>query len=130
MKGNSVLSVKSEDFAVLVVKLCRHIRLEKQERMLSENLLCSGTQIGVHIIESGESTGEDAFVANMNRALTRCQETMYWLRLLLRTEYITDAQYLKVSEECEKLKKMVSSITKLMQIDSDLRPTRPPTGKP
>ena len=45
-------------------------------------------------------------------ALKETYETLYWLELLFRTEYLTDTEYESINNDCLELKKILSSITK------------------
>ena len=46
----------------------------------------------------------------MSIALKECAETQYWLRLLHRTEYLTDAEFSSLNDDAEEIGKILSSI--------------------
>ena len=46
------------------------------------------------------------------RAQKECNETLYWLELLVKTDYLTKEQYDSISADANELKKILSSITK------------------
>lgn len=48
-------------------------------------------------------------------AYKEAAESMYWLDLLVATEYINEAAYKSISKDGEELKKLLSSITKTTQ---------------
>lgn len=48
-------------------------------------------------------------------AYKECVETLYWLEILYRTDYISEAQFRSLEEDCIELRKMLSSITKTMR---------------
>ena len=48
----NVIETKSFDFAVRIVKLCKLLCEEKQEFILSKQLLRSGTSIGANVAEA------------------------------------------------------------------------------
>ena len=45
-------------------------------------------------------------------AFKESNETLYWLRLLYDTEFLTHAEYQSVKTDCDELHKMLASITK------------------
>ena len=48
---NSIVEEKSLDFAVRIVNVCKYLSKEKQEYVMSKQLLRSGTSIGANIAE-------------------------------------------------------------------------------
>ena len=107
--AESIMLNKSKDFAVEIVKLCRDIKSEKRESVLTNQLLRSGTSIGANIHESKYAHGTADFVAKMQIALKECYESEYWLELLFRTDYISDDKYKKLSNACGSLRRMLIS---------------------
>ena len=47
---DNAIEAKSFQFSVRVVKLCKHLREEKKEYILSKQLLRSGTSIGANVV--------------------------------------------------------------------------------
>lgn len=101
--------IKAKDFAVEIVKLCRSIKEEKRESVLTNQLIRSGTSVGANIHESKYAHGTADFISKMQIALKECYESEYWLELLNRTGYIPDNQYKKLQNECGSLRRMLIS---------------------
>ena len=78
----SILAQKSFEFSVRVVKCCEHLRQNKQEFVLSNQLLRSGTAIGALIAESQYASSKSDFINKLTISLKEANETKYWLRLL------------------------------------------------
>ena len=72
----------------------------------------SGTSIGANIAEAQCAITKNDFVAKTYISLKECNETLYWLRLLLRTQYITQHQFDSIYKDCEELKRILVTITK------------------
>ena len=106
---------KSLAFAIRVVNLYKYLKDTKNENVLSKQLLRSGTSIGANLAESEYSISTDEFTAKVYISLKECAETIYWLKLLWNTNYITEAQYNSILNDCEELRKILSSITKTMK---------------
>ena len=109
MKENIIVS-KSEDFAVRLVNLFRILQSERKEFIISKQLLRCGTSIGANIAESHEAQSDSDFIAKLYISLKECRETLYWLRLLFRTEYLRETEYRSIAEDAKEIKIILSSI--------------------
>lgn len=109
MEGNPIYD-KALAYAVRVVNMYKFLKEEKQERVMSKQLLRCGTSIGANISEalSAESTMD--FVHKLAISQKEARETQYWLTLLNRTEYITNTQYDSMVNDCRELYRMITSI--------------------
>lgn len=106
---------KSSNFALRIVKLYKYLTSEKQEYVLSKQILRSGTSIGANLTEAEFAISKKDFLSKMYIAYKECAETLYWLELLKRTDYLTDKEYQSVREDCQELERMLSSITKSLR---------------
>lgn len=108
---NEVLSL-SFAFAVRVVNLYRYLCEQKNEYVLSKQLLRSGTSIGANVNEAQEAQSKKDFVSKMSIALKEARETKYWIQLLSETDYLP-SQHTKVKtllSELNSIIKLLSSI--------------------
>ena len=108
----NIVEEKSKDFAVRIVNLYKYLCREKQEYVISKQVLRSGTSIGANIAEAQEGQSKKDFISKMSIALSEARETIYWLELLVRTEYITKPQYEDIKEDCRELMKLLTAIIK------------------
>ena len=99
-------------FAKRVVFAARYLCEEKREYVLSKQFLRSGTSIGANIAEAQYAISRKDFLNKMYIALKECAETLYWLELLVTCEYLTAEQYDSLYDDCERIRKLLSSITK------------------
>ncbi len=114
MEQGKTIKHKSKMFAVRIVKLYRYLCEEKKEFVMSKQLLRSGTSIGANIAESECAISRKDFLSKVYIALKECAETLYWLELLFDTDYLTEREYLSLKNDCEEMRKMMSSTTKTM----------------
>jgi four helix bundle protein len=114
-EGENAIQVKSYAFALRVVKLCRWLVSEKKERILSRQLLRSGTSIGANIEEAIGSYSKKEFALKMRISYKEARETYYWLRLLKDSDYMSTTQSESVLKNCEELLKILTSILKTIQ---------------
>ena len=87
----NMIAEKSFEFAVRIVNLCKFLRKQHKEYILSKQIMRSGTSIGANVAEAQRGQSKADFAAKMNIALKEANETQYWLKLLYRTEYISQA---------------------------------------
>jgi four helix bundle protein len=109
MKSN-VVKDKSFDFAVRIVKLCNILRTDRSESTLSRQLLKSGTSIGANVREALNSPTQPDFVNKLSISQKECDETIYWLDLLQKTDYLTEVEHLSMKSDAEELLKIIRSI--------------------
>ena len=109
MKEN-VIKRKSFEFAVRIVKLYKLLRDERNEFVLSKQLLRSGTSIGANIRESLNAQSIADFIHKNSIAQKECDETLYWIELLKETEYITEKEFVSIEEDAKELLKIIRSI--------------------
>ena len=103
---------KSMEFAIRIVKLSEYLQSEKQEHVMSKQVLRSGTSIGANVREASYGQSKKDFTSKMSIALKELSETEYWLELLTRTEYITTEQYDSIKKDCSEVAKLLISIVK------------------
>ena len=101
---DSPLLDKSKIFALCVIRVCRQIKREKRESVLTNQLLRSGTSIGANIREVFYAHGKADFIARLQIALKECAESEYWLELLTESGYLEKTEIL---EQCLELKKIL-----------------------
>ena len=81
MKENNQVLQKSKAFAVRIVRLYQYLTDEKKEKVLSRQVLRSGTSIGANIKESIRAQSTADFLSKMQISLKEASETEYWLEL-------------------------------------------------
>lgn len=111
----SLVGDKSKAFAVRIVRLYQYLQQEKKEFVLSKQLLRSGTSIGANIAEAEYAISRNEFQAKLYISLKETAETLYWLDLLRRTDYLTQQQYDSLQADAEELRKLLSSSTKTIK---------------
>ena len=115
----NIIEVKSFDFAVRIVNLYKYLTIEKNEYVLSKQLLRSGTSIGANIAEAEIAQSEADFNAKMNIALKEANETEYWLRLLCKTEYLSRTEFESIEKDIKEIISILVSITKTLKQKSE-----------
>jgi len=115
MKKNNPLRDKSYSFAVEIVQLSRQIQKEKNEFVLSKQLLRSGTSIGANVEEAIGAQSQKDFFYKLTISYKEARESHYWIRLLMDSKIIEKSIANKLLENVEELLKIIGSIQKTMK---------------
>lgn len=113
--NDNVIRDKSMAFAIRIVRLYQYLKGQKKEYVLSKQLLKSGTSIGANIVEALDAVSRKDFLNKMGISLKECSESLYWIELLYRTDYLTRSQYDSIHADCQELRRILASINKTMK---------------
>ena len=120
MKEDNQILQKSKAFAVRIIRLSQHLTEEKKEKVLSRQVLRSGTSIGANVKEAvrGQSTAD--FLSKMQIALKEASETEYWLELLAETDYLSEKAADSVLNDCRELIRLITAIVRTTKENNQL----------
>ena len=108
----TILEGKCMNFSIRVVSLCRFLSEARHEYRIADQMFRSGTTIGANVAEAQCAISRNDFVAKLYISLKEANETLYWLNLLHKTQYINSKQYESMHSDCEELKRLLVSVTK------------------
>lgn len=109
MKHN-IIQEKSYAFALRIVKVYDYLKREKQEYIMSKQLMRSGTSVGANIEEAIGGISKNDFIAKMTIAYKEVRESMFWIRLLRDSKYFTAEAGDSLLLDCEELCKLLVAI--------------------
>ncbi len=109
MKKPNITREKTLAFAIRIVNLYKHLTINKNEFVMSRQLLKSGTSIGANAREAQHAESGADFIHKLSISQKEIGETMYWLELLHATEFITKAEFISIIKDCEELYAMITS---------------------
>ena len=97
-------------FALDALLLCKKIQETDKEFILTKQLLRSATSVGANIRESRNAQSTKDFIHKISIAQKECDETSYWIELLLAstTKYQEKLSFLH--QESVELMRILSSI--------------------
>ena len=87
---------------------------------LCNQLLRSGTSIGANNAEAINAISKQDYRSKSFIALKEARESLYWINLLHRNNYITADQYTSIYADCEELVKLL--VTRCKKINADIEP--------
>lgn len=109
MKESNVLLDKTLLFSARIVKLYKHLTAEKNEFIISKQIIRSATSIGANANEAVYGISKADFIAKLHISLKETAETEYWLNLLFLSEYITEKEKTSLIGDCLEIKKILIS---------------------
>ncbi|MBP3228440.1 MAG: four helix bundle protein [Bacteroidaceae bacterium] len=111
-KGNNVIQEKSEAFALRIINLYKLLRDDRRAYIIPKQLLRSGTSIGANVCEALCAISRKDFLSKMYISFKECNETLYWLRLLYKSELLTQKEFESIYTDGKEIYHLLSSITK------------------
>ena len=114
-RHQSLLHGKSYAFALRIVRMARFLREEKQEFILSKQVLRSGTAIGALVRESEFAQSAADFINKLSVGLKEANETDYWLCLLHDSGYIDEQSFVSIEADCGELIALLISSVKTVK---------------
>lgn len=90
----------------------KYLSSHMNERVLSKQVLRSGTSVGANVNESRNAQSTSDFISKLSIALKEADETTYWLKCLYGGEYITEAQYLSMNNDIQEIVRILVKIIK------------------
>lgn len=110
MKEN-VIKNKSFAFALRIVKAYQFLS-EKNEYVLSKQMLRSGTAIGAMVREAEQAESSADFVHKMAIALKEANETEYWIELIAQSNYLDEKVATSLKNDLAEILKLLTAIIK------------------
>ena len=112
MDKNNKIAQITKEFALRIIKLSNYLCEEKNEFILSKQILRSGTSIGANIRESIYAQSKADFISKLSIALKESSETEYWLELLHESGYLFDKEFESIYDDNSKISATLINIIK------------------
>jgi four helix bundle protein len=116
MRENVVKS-KSFNFAIRVIRLYQFLVSEKKEYVISKQLLRSGTSVGAMIRESEHAESKSDFKHKLSIAQKEINESIYWLELLEKTDYLDEKEFNSLNNDAVEIIKLLTAIIKSTKLN-------------
>ncbi len=116
-----VIDSKSKAFAVRIIELTRFLQEEKHEKVLSQQILRSGTSIGANARERKNAQSKADFVNKLSIALKEADETQYWLEILYESKIIEQRQFNLLNEELKEIIAIITSSIKTVKNNTNCK---------
>ena len=100
------------DFSIRIVNLNKYLCQQHHEQIMSKQLLRCGTSIGANVTEALAACSKRDFLNKMYIAYKESCESLYWIDLLFKTDYLSEKSYTSISTDCKSIRNILSKITK------------------
>ena len=110
--SSNIIEQRSFNFAIRTVQLYKHLIKTKREFVMSKQLLRCGTSIGANVAEGEKGQSRADFNAKMNIAMKEANETYYWLRLMYKTGYLNEREFLSMERDIREILAIITAICK------------------
>ena len=90
----------------------------KSIAVLSNQLLRAGTSIGANNAEATNAVSKADYRSKSYIALKEARESLYWIELMHRNDYLDDKQYQSIYADCEELVKIL--VSRCKKLDEQL----------
>ena len=102
------------DYAVKIIKFASKLSKTSSGKILSRQLVRSGTSIGANMEEADGASSKKDFINKVTIARKEARETRYWLRLIKKTAIIGSKDIV------EELNSLIKEAFELMRILSSI----------
>ena len=106
------IRIKSFDFSVRIINLYKTLLSERNETILSKQLLRSSTSIGANIEEGIAAFSKKEFIYKFQISYKEAFESYYWIKLLNKTDYINQKEFTSLEKDIQEIIKILTSILK------------------
>ncbi|AVH63661.1 MULTISPECIES: four helix bundle protein [unclassified Nostoc] len=116
MTTNITITDRTKSFAVRIIKACCFLdEASSATRILSKQLLRSGTSIGANVREAQSAQSPKDFINKLEIALKEARETQYWLELLIESELVEKQKFQLLLQEANEIGKILVASTKKLK---------------
>lgn len=108
--SKSLIKEKAFDFALDIIDLFKQLN-QKNEFIISRQLMRSGTSIGANIEEGLQGQSKADFISKLSISLKEAFETRYWLELLKYSHLVN----INVDSYLNKITEIIRILTSILK---------------
>ena len=110
--ADNAIKEKSLPFAIRCVNLYKLLCEDRNEHILSKQMLRSGTSIGANIREALCAESDKDFIHKLHIALKEAKETQYWFDVMFHSNILNINEYTSINNDISELIALLTSIIK------------------
>ncbi|HSJ03771.1 MAG: four helix bundle protein [Verrucomicrobium sp.] len=97
------LKDRTQAFALRIIKLVHHLPKSIIGKTIGSQLSRSGTSVGANYRSACRGRSKAEFIAKLGIAIEECDESAYWLELVVKAELLSEKQVSQLLNECNEL---------------------------
>ena len=101
----------------------RPVQEDDAGKVLSKQFLRSRTSIGANCSEAKYAQFEKYFISKYSIALKEANETLYWIKILIKSELVSKSRFQKMIEENETIIKILTTSIKKLKKQNEPKST-------
>src|SRR5436309_2433118 len=103
------LADRTEEFALRIIRLFRTLPRSADAQVIGRQVLRSGTSIAANYRAAGRSRSQADFISKISVVVEEADETLLWLRLLVRAEIVSTKRMESLLAEGDELLRIFSA---------------------
>ena len=107
------------EFALKIIQAYKFL-VGRKEYVLSKQLLRAGTSIGANVQEAQAAQSRKDFASKMAIASKEARETLYWLRLLAKSDFFNG--YSPFDDMYAEIRSIINIITRIVKTTNEKNP--------
>ncbi|MFY7989666.1 MAG: four helix bundle protein [Fluviicola sp.] len=97
-------------FALDTIKICLEIDKREKFQVLTKQLMRSASSVGANVREARNAESKNDFIQKLSVALKECDETNYWISLLIELTETKRENLERLLTESDEIMRVLSSI--------------------
>ena len=97
------LKQRTREFALRVIRLCEALPKNRTADVIGRQLLRAGTSVGANYRAACRARSRAEFVAKLGIVEEECDETIYWIELLIESNLVDVARVRPLTEEAAEI---------------------------
>ncbi|NEP09985.1 MAG: four helix bundle protein [Symploca sp. SIO2C1] len=121
--ANHSIQERTEEFAIRVIKAYSELNqrhFDDAGKVLSKQFLRSGTSIGANCSEAKYAQSTQDFIHKYSIALKEASETLYWIKIMIKSEVVSKSRFKSMIEENERIIKILTTSIKKLKENNQL----------
>jgi four helix bundle protein len=100
---NKDLKLRTKHFAIGIIRICEGLSKSRSAEVIGKQLLRSGTSVGSNYRAACRARSPADFIAKMGIVEEECDESIYWMELLIETELLQEQAVKDLLDEANQL---------------------------
>lgn len=101
------ISERLLDYGLAIIKICARLNKTAIGKHIGNQLLRSGTSVGANYEEARGAQSRADFIHKLHIVLKETRESMYWLKLIQRSQILRGAEFEEALKETERISKII-----------------------
>lgn len=97
-------------FALAIFRICEQINETEKQFIITKQLARSASSVGANVREARNAESKNDFIHKLSIALKECDESIYWLELLLELSRSKKEELISLKKESDQIVRILSTI--------------------